>query len=560
MGSAFVVRFSANPSATRVGKAEPESAAVPLVATESRVLRIADRNVRFRNVGRGKAIFGGSVGFASHRSSLHAGSEIDQQAGGADGRGDFVGLIRDGMARPDPSAFRIYLSRALDTVLHHCGEPGVARRVVISVVRSCSELNKRKKSALSADKRTRKSSLIGMTFKANILIVALLITGAFSSSESSARYVTYSLKPAEAENVLAGLSERPRLLDEKWMEILGERNGQTYTVKRGENLWDISRKLFGSGYYWSKLWETNPALYNPHTLEKGYQLQLTATIDRNPASTGQLPNEIRIPLTKLVPDSRGGGTDLDSDGVVNLDIKNRFRPRFRVLSPDDEVLGEISGSYHDGEGLVVDRDVFVRATARTLERGEKFAIIHEEKLVRDRTAGDSPFIGNLVQIVGELEIVEVGEKLLKARITSGYGIISRGDKLIPAQAVVNWSMNFNPPDELQCRILMGEEPVARLFVQGQLVLLNKGSVDGMKEGYLFRVWSDSDPTTERDNDVEPVSKGEIQVIHVGTLSSVGFVVRNSEPLQVGDTLIPRQSFANPSRQKFVRFGGSLEIQ
>ena len=170
-----------------------------------------------------------------------------------------------------------------------------------------------------------------------------------------------------------------------------------------------------------------------------------------------------------------------------------------------------------------------------------------------------PFIGTMVQMVGEVKIVEIGEKLVKADVVSLSGTARRGDKLIKVLPPVNWAMKFDPPKELQCHIMMGEEPDMRLFVQGQLVLIDKGTVDGMKEGFIFRAWRDTDPHTEQDIDVEPTSKGEVQIVHAGVLSSVGYIVRNFEPLRIGDTLIPRQAFANPPRANIRRVGEPLEI-
>ena len=48
----------------------------------------------------------------------------------------------------------------------------------------------------------------------------------------------------------------------------------SYTVKKGDTLWDISRKYYGSGYSWRKLLDANPnCLSRPgdvRTLRIGY--------------------------------------------------------------------------------------------------------------------------------------------------------------------------------------------------------------------------------------------------------------------------------------------------
>lgn len=398
------------------------------------------------------------------------------------------------------------------------------------------------------------------SFQSMLLRVVLVLGGALLGSGAEARFVRYSLSPNEAERVLAGLSERPRLLDDKWLDLVGARAAEGYQVRAGDNLWGISRKLFGNGFYWSKLWEENPQLTNPHELEKGTRLSLYREPNRDLASEGAaLPSEIRIPLIKLLPERKGVGADIDQDAVVNLDIKNRYQPRFVVLTPDDPIFGSITGSFNDGEVLTQNHYVYIKAQNKDLVVGERYAVVHEEKSLRDRTQDGSPLIGNLVQVVGTVVIREVGEKLLKAELVDMSGIVMRGDKIIHPLPPVNWSMRFDPPGELQCRILMGDESDNKLFVQGQLVLLNKGTVDGMKPGYTFRVWRDSDLFTENELDVEPESKGEVQIVHANTLSSIGFIVRNVEPLRIGDTLIPRQAFSNPPRPDIRRVREPYEI-
>lgn len=49
-------------------------------------------------------------------------------------------------------------------------------------------------------------------------------------------------------------------------------NGE-YVVKKGDSLWKISVKLYGDGFKWVKLWETNKSLIrNPNLIEIGMKL------------------------------------------------------------------------------------------------------------------------------------------------------------------------------------------------------------------------------------------------------------------------------------------------
>lgn len=377
-----------------------------------------------------------------------------------------------------------------------------------------------------------------------VLLLALtLCAPSFARRRSPYKY---SIDPARAEQILAGLSSRDRLDDGQYLKLLGNRKTENLEVISGDTLWDLSQKIFGNGFMWRKLWQVNSTISNPHDISVGDKLSLYSP------SRGLASEEIiRIPLIKLVPNEKNAITDLDNDKFVNADIKNRFRPNVFVLKPEDEILGEITGSHTEREMMYFHEPVYIKDLSEKMKLGDRFAVIRVERELRDQTQIDKPVVGTLVRMVGEVKIIEKGETLLKADVVSIYETINRGHKLVRLQPPVSASISNDPPSDLQARIVMGEFEQARYFAQGSLVLLNKGKEDGMEEGYIFRVWQDMDEQTKKTSGVEPQSKGEVRVIHVGRLSSIGIVMRNLDTLTIGDTLVPRQAFTNrPPSPKF----------
>ena len=360
----------------------------------------------------------------------------------------------------------------------------------------------------------------------------LFSTHAFGEFGSNSR--RYYLDPSRAEEILAN-TVRPKLLREQWFEILQGRESSTYEVRRGDTLWDISSREFGDAYLWRKLWQVNDYLSNPHQLSTGQILQYYRE-----GTDPQIPT-IRVPVVKLVP---GGGSDLDEGSFINFDIRNQYRPQLLVVD-DNQILGEISGGYSLKTNFSELDEIYLDLfRADTVRIGERFSIIRYLRTVGGSSAAGNA-VGDLMQIVGDVRVVALGEKLVKVEIIKMGDTIQRGDKVIDMAALVNWSAVFNPPDELTARIVAGEVADHRFFSQGTIVLLNKGAADGMKAGYLFRVYRDEDPLTGSSSDVEPDSKGEIQVIWASEYASLGFVIRNKLPLAIGDTLIANQLFADP---------------
>jgi hypothetical protein len=63
-----------------------------------------------------------------------------------------------------------------------------------------------------------------------------------------------------------------RIPDKEWGEIATRSSKDKYVVMSGETLWRISYNLFGSGFYYSKVWSLNPYITNPHEIEPGMTL------------------------------------------------------------------------------------------------------------------------------------------------------------------------------------------------------------------------------------------------------------------------------------------------
>jgi hypothetical protein len=74
-----------------------------------------------------------------------------------------------------------------------------------------------------------------------------------------------------------------KIPDKEWNEISVTAKVEKYEVQKGDWLWKISQKLFGSGFYYSKIWSMNPHITNPHEIEPGMVLVFdTGTSDEMP--------------------------------------------------------------------------------------------------------------------------------------------------------------------------------------------------------------------------------------------------------------------------------------
>ena len=60
-----------------------------------------------------------------------------------------------------------------------------------------------------------------------------------------------------------------KIPDKEWDEISVAAKDEKYVVQTDDWLWKISKRFFGTGFYYSKIWSLNPYITNPHKIEPG---------------------------------------------------------------------------------------------------------------------------------------------------------------------------------------------------------------------------------------------------------------------------------------------------
>lgn len=66
-----------------------------------------------------------------------------------------------------------------------------------------------------------------------------------------------------------------QISDTEWSEVATAAKIETYTVVKDDWLFKISKKLFGSGFFYPKIWSLNSYITNPHFIEPGMILSFT---------------------------------------------------------------------------------------------------------------------------------------------------------------------------------------------------------------------------------------------------------------------------------------------
>jgi nucleoid-associated protein YgaU len=115
------------------------------------------------------------------------------------------------------------------------------------------------------------------------------------------------------EKELLSLSQniQGQITDGEWSEVATATKVSTYTVAKNDWLFKISKKLFGSGFYYPKIWSLNSFITNPHFIEPGMILSFTT------GSSSEAPEVKLGSFSAEEMNASPGSTSLDPEDFRN---------------------------------------------------------------------------------------------------------------------------------------------------------------------------------------------------------------------------------------------------
>lgn len=407
----------------------------------------------------------------------------------------------------------------------------------------------------------------------------------------------------EKELVEIAKTMRGKIPDSEWNEIAGVAVNGTYEVVSGDWLWKISKKLFGSGFYYSKIWALNPYITNPHEIEPGMILafstgdekalpQVRVGGDFSKTDVKSEQGEFEQYGDGARPDWVVERENLKSQGVyiqyssadTLQDLKEigeqslvkeyeSYEPprvEYEVEIPTDEYDdsgftrdSKISLEYKEGFHLntFVSTNIvqdFGKVDSAYSEQGifSKFDTIYvrfDENV--DVVSGDKFSIyisegkvknknsdreGFQYTIVGSVETVQKHKGIWECKIIQSSAPISRGDRItIYTPKIESITKNFNP--RLIESVLIAGYARGQLVPSfGDVVYLDRGRADGVEVGNVFNVYGFKDRGTGKNIADDPTYKnGELTIITVTENFSTAIVTNSRRDFEIGDVAITK---------------------
>ena len=319
----------------------------------------------------------------------------------------------------------------------------------------------------------------------------------------------------------------------------------SYTVKRGDTLWDISKIFLRSPWRWPELWGMNlDQIRNPHLIYPG---QLLVLVKANGRARLELAREVGGNTLKLAPRARAEGLDRGPISAVPLHLIQPFLNEAVVLETDELERAPRIIAGREGRVLLGKGDVaYVRGE---LPPRRDWQIFRRPTALHDPVTNE--VLGYEAVHVGSAEYVRPGQLNTDAQ---------GQDEVVPAtfnltalrqEAGVGDRLATAPPRDDAAYVPHApanpvDGRVVSIYGQGrnagqyQIVAINRGKQDGIERGHVLALWRAGQSVTDREDTARtPVrlpdeTNGQMFVFRVFDRVSYALILTALTPVQAGD--------------------------
>jgi hypothetical protein len=318
----------------------------------------------------------------------------------------------------------------------------------------------------------------------------------------------------------------------------------TYVVKPGDTLWDISAVFLRDPWYWPEIWYVNPAIENPHLIYPGDVLHLVYVDGRPRVMVGRAGDVRLSPQVRSQPLSQ-------AVRAIPYDVLMNFAGRPQLLTKE-EVKDQ---PYVIG---IRDRHI-IGSTANELYGrgldspavGTRYSIINVGEKLRDPDDGD--LLGYIGHYAGTAQVIDnTGDDedaLAHMRVVDVGREVLQGDKLFPALSQIGPDFLLSAPTntDLDGRVIAIVDGV---YAAGryQVMAINRGTRDGLAPGNVVGIFAAGQLIRDRGNQstwramstnyakvrLPTERSGSLLLFNVHDRMSYGLVVESTVDMRLGD--------------------------
>ncbi|MEO6080924.1 MAG: LysM peptidoglycan-binding domain-containing protein [Steroidobacteraceae bacterium] len=253
---------------------------------------------------------------------------------------------------------------------------------------------------------------------------------------------------------------------------------RSYTVKRGDTLWDISAMFLRDPWLWPEIWHVNPAVQNPHLIYPGDVLTLAYGANGEPQISLTRGNVVRVqPLIRSTP--------LEGPiATIPFDAIKAFLGKPSIVSQDDLKNAPRVAGLRDRHLVAGAGHEFYVKGMRNLGPG-RYSVVRVGEQLKDPESGK--VLGYMGTYTGAARIDQINE-LSKAQLIDSARETTTGDLLFAedAQNVSSDLLPRSPPAGVHGQIMAVVDGV-KLIGSYQVVAINRGSKHGLEAGHVLAI-------------------------------------------------------------------------
>ena len=322
---------------------------------------------------------------------------------------------------------------------------------------------------------------------------------------------------------------------------------ESYTVKRGDTLWDISKLFLRSAWRWPELWGMNlDEIRNPHLIYPGQMLYLDKSNGRARLRMGKPVGGVTGGTVKLSPRAR----DLADNGAipaVPMEVIEPFLNEAVILDADELERSPRLVAAPEGRALMSRGDLaYVRGNT-----GEQrdWRVFRQPRALKDPATQEvlgyeAVYVGTAEQLrvgsenkdgQGRADIVPATFRVTSTRLEAGVG-----DRFAPVPSRDFSVYGPHAPAQAVAGKVVSVYGEAVNAGQNQIVTLNMGQKDGLERGHVLALWNEgrelidkTDPDKARIR-LPDERHGLLYVFRVFNRMSYALILTVQQPVHVGD--------------------------
>ncbi|MBI4840943.1 MAG: LysM peptidoglycan-binding domain-containing protein [candidate division NC10 bacterium] len=327
----------------------------------------------------------------------------------------------------------------------------------------------------------------------------------------------------------------------------------TYVVKKGDTLSGIAKDVLKDASLWRRIWELNPFITDPSRIFPGDTLALPGKPPAPPVAAApkaeppkEAPKEEEAKAAPPAPPAPEPSPAAELPPLVPAPPASR-----RAIACSPVLMGE-TAAISAGIGSIVKSDedrlllsqedrVVVGLDGEKIPKvGDTLAIIRVgARLIHPRSRQS---LGRILYTLGVMEVTDVRDRTVQARISYGCEPIALGDRVVPFTLAPFPEDKIARPATRQVEGTIADSArrVEHIALQ-HLVFLDVGSDQGIGPGDIFAIYRPSPPAlipaTGKEIPIAPQRLGEAVVIRVTEGTATAVVSASSKESKAGDRVV-----------------------